>query len=146
MNELVTTMRNKILAFEAWLRALEAPEPTEDNYPVTHHFAPGSYGREIFIPQGHVVVGKIHKHAHLNVLSQGRVAVLTEQGVEEFQAPRTWVSVPGTKRVVFAHTDVVWTTIHVTPETDLTKIEEHVIAKDYDALAQFLAQQKEQLT
>ena len=39
--------------------------------PVQHHFAPGAYGREMTLPAGLVVVGKIHKHAHINVISKG---------------------------------------------------------------------------
>jgi hypothetical protein len=35
---------------------------------------------------------------------------------------------------VYALEDTVWTTIHITEETDLDKIEDYVIAKDYAAL------------
>lgn len=133
----VPEIRQKILSFEALLRQANTQGHAEPECPLTHHFAPGAYGREIFIPKGSIVVGKIHKHAHLNILSQGSVSVLTEDGPLEFSAPRTWVSSPGTKRVVFAHTDVVWTTVHVTEETDLEKIEDAVIAKTYDALEAF---------
>ena len=45
--------------------------------PVQHHFAPGAYGREMTLPAGLVVVGKIHKHAHINVISKGRLQVFT---------------------------------------------------------------------
>lgn len=107
--------------------------------PLQHVFAPGAYARTMFIPRGTVIVGKIHKHAHLNILSQGSVSVMTENGGNErFTGPLTMVSPPGTKRAVFAHTDAVWTTIHLTDETDLAKIEDHVIAKTYDDYEQFL--------
>ena len=103
-----------------------------DACPVQHHFAPGVYGREIRLPAGTVVVGKIHKHAHLNVLSQGRVLVFTEhEGVQEFRAPYTFVSTPGTKRVVYTVEEAVWTCIHRTDKTDLADIEAEVIASDY---------------
>jgi hypothetical protein len=48
------------------------------------------------------------------------------------QAPFTLVAQPGAKRVILAHTDVVWTTIHGTDETDLEKIENEFIAKTYE--------------
>ena len=99
--------------------------------PVKHHFAPGSYGREMTLPAGLVVVGKIHKHAHINVISKGRVQVFTEQeGVLELAAPCTFVSRPGTKRVVHVLEETVWTTVHVTDKTDLAEIEREVIATD----------------
>lgn len=109
-------------------------------FPLVHHFAPGTYAREIRLPAGSLVVGKIHKHAHVNVLSQGRVAVYTEsRGPEEFSAPRTWVSDPGTKRVVYTHEDAVWTTIHHNPhdERDTDAIENFVIAKTFEEYEQF---------
>ena len=100
--------------------------------PVQHHFAPGAYGREMTLPAGLVVVGKIHKHAHMNVISKGRVQVFTEQdGVLELAAPCTFVSSPGTKRVVHVLEETVWTTVHVTDKTDLAEIEREVIATDF---------------
>jgi hypothetical protein len=100
--------------------------------PVKHHFAPGAYGREMSLPAGMVVVGKIHKHAHVNVISKGRVQVFTEHdGVQELSAPCTFVSTPGTKRVVHVIEDTVWTTVHVTDKTDLAEIEREVIATDF---------------
>lgn len=103
--------------------------------PLKHHFAPGVYAREILLPAGSMVIGKIHKHAHLNIISRGRGFVATEFGREYFNAPHTFVSEPGTKRAVHAITDVIWTTIHPTDETDLVKIEQYVISPTYDALA-----------
>ncbi len=100
--------------------------------PVQHHFAPGAYGREMTLPAGLVVVGKIHKHAHINVISKGRVQVFTEQeGRLELAAPCTFVSSPGTKRVVHVLEETVWTTVHVTDKTDLAEIEREVIATDF---------------
>lgn len=110
------------------------PGNTDDMCPITHHFAPGLYAREIFIPAGVLIVGKIHRHAHVNTISRGRVVVATEFGLNELVAPVTFVSQPGTKRAVLAHEDTIWTTYHPTDETDLAKIEEYVIAPSYEAL------------
>lgn len=113
--------------------------------PLNHHFAPGAYAREILLPAGSLVVGKIHKHAHINVISKGRVIVITETGMITMEAPYTFVSAPGTKRVVFAVEDTVWTTVHVTTETDLEKLEEEIIAPSYEALALFQEEQAKRL-
>lgn len=131
--------REEIMRLEEEIRikSMDGSRLSEPNCPLTHHFAPGAYGREIHIPQGMLVVGKIHKHAHINILSKGHVLVYTETGPEEFEAPRTWVSSPGTKRVVYAVSDVVWTTIHVTEETKLDLIEDFVIAKTYEEFEEF---------
>ena len=132
-------IREKIVSLEARMREVLAHGLAEEqDCPLKHHFAPGAYGREILLPKGSLVVGKIHKHAHLNIVSQGMAFVMTEDGLEAIQAPRTWVSTPGTKRVVYAQEDTVWTTVHLTNETDLAKIEEEIIAPSYEALDVFL--------
>lgn len=108
-------------------------------FPLTHRFADGVYAREMFIPAGTVIVGKIHKFGHLNVITKGKCVVLTEFGTETLEAPHTFISKPGTKRVVGAIEDTVWTTFHgVGKETDLSKIEDQIICKtfeEFDALA-----------
>lgn len=93
----------------------------------THHFSKGLYAREIFIPKGTILIGKIHKYENLNILSQGDITILTEFGARRLRAPFTVVSPPLTKRVGYAHEDTVWTTIHATDETDLEKLEAELI-------------------
>jgi len=124
-------IRSAILALQDYLMSLPGAQL---DCPVTHHFAPGSYAREMTIPAGVVIVGKIHRHAHVNVISKGRVRVVTEAGLKTLAAPCTFISEPGTKRVVLAETETVWTTVHATDETDLDKIEGFVIAKTYEDL------------
>ena len=102
--------------------------------PASHYHAPGIYGRQLFIPEDQLIVGKIHKHAHFNHISHGVIDVVTEFGYARYVGPTTFISEPGTKRVVYAHTDTLWTCVHATDETDLEKIEDDVIAKNYNEL------------
>lgn len=127
-------IREAILGLQDAMLALNQPDNGLSDCPVTHHFAPGLYARQMLIPAGKRIVGKIHRHAHINTISQGRVTVFTEFGMKELQAPITFVSEPGTKRAVVAHEDTIWTTYHPTDETDLEKIEAHVIVPSYEAL------------
>ena len=50
----------------------------------------------------------------------------------------------GTKRALYAVTDLVWTTIHHNPTNtqDLDKIEDIVIAKNYEEYEKFLSSEK----
>ena len=125
------TFRKGIMQLQEYMQTLES---TLENCTLRHIFAPGSYAREMTIPKGTLIIGKIHKHAHLNIISQGKVRVATEFGPVYFEAPYTFVSEVGTKRAVYALEDTIWTTIHVTEETDLVKIEDYVIAKSYAEL------------
>lgn len=104
------------------------PEVCIEIIPV-HYFSPGICAREITIPAGATVVGKIHKYEQLNILSKGDISVLTEEGIKRVQAPFTVVSPPGTKRIAYAHSECVWTTILATDETDVEKIEAHFVVE-----------------
>lgn len=117
--------RAQIVALERHLLDMPALELE----PV-HHFAKGIYARELRIPAGTVLTGKVHRTEHLNVLSSGDITVWTEDGMKRLQAPATMVSRPGTKRVGYAHTDTVWITIHGTNETDLDALEAELIDND----------------
>lgn len=127
--QILAPSRAQIMRLEAEMRRFE-----QMDLPLSHNFAPGTYARTCFLPKGTLIVGKIHKHAHQNIVSQGRVTVVTEFGRMEIQGPYVFTSQPGTKRALYVHEDTYWTTIHLTDETDLMKIEEEIIAKDYDAL------------
>lgn len=111
------------------IRALEAEitnlPPVET--PVTHHFADGIYGREMFIPAGTVLTGKIHRFSTLNVLIEGEITVTTPEGMRRLKAPAVFVSPPGGKKAGFAHTNVRWLNVHPTEETDLAAIEQQFI-------------------
>lgn len=134
------TARQKILALEAEVAKLPSIEKFVE---VVHHFAPGQYAREFRLaarPFGDerqsICVGKLHRHAHVSVISKGRCTVYTESGVEEIEAPYTFVATPGTKRVVLIHEDLVWTTLHSNPSNtrDFAQLEAEIIAPSYAAL------------
>lgn len=129
--------RAKILAFEKFIASVPGAVFGDNEIcPLKHTFSGNIYVREIFIPKGTLLTGKIHRHQHPNFLMSGEVSVVTETGgVEKLKAPMAMISEPGTKRVVYAHEDTVWITIHeVGGERDLKKIEEIVIAKTYEEI------------
>lgn len=105
-----------------------------DCFPLKHTFVDGAYVREITMPKGALLTSKIHKITHPYFVLKGEVSVLTEEGVVRIKAPFSGVTKAGTKRLLYIHEETVWTTIHVTKETDLEKIEAEIIAKDYDEL------------
>lgn len=121
------SMREKIDRLEAYMR--DMPQREIDT---VHRFGGGIYAREITIPAGTLLTGKLHKTEHLNIVSKGRIVVWTEDGMKEVAAPFTMVSRPGSKRVGYALEDTVWTTLHATTETDLAKLETDLIAASHD--------------
>jgi hypothetical protein len=138
--------RNQVLSAEARLSDAIAQglvADAMDACKLTHHFTGyGDYGcsmyaRELFIPKGTLLFGKIHRQEHLSFVMKGVIAVWTEHGPKLFEAPATLVSPPGVKRIGYAVEDTIWTTVHFTKynnEGELDAIENEVIAPSYDAI------------
>ena len=112
--------------------------PDVIDVPVQHHFAPGVYMRQMDAAAGTLVVSKMHRTEHMNILLKGSLTVATENGIELLKAPAVIKSMPGTKRIGYFHEDSSWITIHPTSDTDLEKIEQQVIVPDTE-VDQFLA-------
>jgi hypothetical protein len=136
----VLEMRARVVRLEDELRKF--PQLPEE---VRHHFSDGVYARELSIPAGSVVVGKIHRRAHLNFLMKGDISVLTEHGIRRIEAPAVIRSSPGIKRAGYAHADTVWITVHATQETDLERIEDQVICRTFDEFERISVKQDELL-
>ena len=119
--------RAQLLSLEAAIYQLPRVE-----LPLTHHFAPGVYMREMFIPAGTVLSGKIHLTQHFCLLLAGTVSIATDQGDETFIAPCVMRTMPGMKRAIFAHEDSRLMTVHATNETEPEKIEETITTTSYD--------------
>ncbi len=135
--------RGSILALESYLMGLQGtPEDIDDQLTdtLTEYFAPGIYARELPRKAGDIIIGKIHKYAHLSILLSGVVTVVTEFDTVTHEAPSVFVSQPGIKRAVYAHTDASFLTVHPTDETDTALIEKDIIAEDFPALDAFLKQ------
>ena len=124
-------IRDRIQVLEDSMRDLPGRVEIAD-IPLNHYRTNnGLYAREMLIPKGMLITGKIKKHEHISVLSAGFVTEVTEAGVQHIRAPYVMVSLPNTKRVVLAHEHTVWVTIHLVKETEIDKMEEELIANSH---------------
>lgn len=121
MSSLVEEIANNVLALDS---------PVE--MPVKHNFSPGVYVREIAIPAGTVIVGKVHKTRYLNIVQSGLVTIMTPYRKFLVAGPCTFESFEGEQKIGIVHEDCVWSTVHVTDETDPDKIVEAITASTYD--------------
>lgn len=139
--QLAMQERAAIMRIQSACQALSDGHRMDESPPLKHWLAPGIYAREIHLPADSVVVGKIHRHRHLNILSVGRVTVMTEFGVDELTAPASFISEAGTKRVVHTHEAAIWTTIHPNPDgiTDTAELERMFVAESYAELGMKVA-------
>ncbi len=125
--------RGKIMALEDAILRFK-----QEELQVNHHFSKGIYAREMIIPKGTILTGKIHKHEHLNIMTKGKIRVVTEEGAKDVVAPAIIASPAGTKRAGVAIEDTIWITIHPTDERDLDKIEDQFIAQSFDEFDRLL--------
>lgn len=114
----------------AQLDALEARmvQLPQIEIPVQHRFAEkqGLYAREIVIPKGALMTGRVHKHQHVSIMIRGDMSVLTDKGMERVSGYRCWICEPGTKRVGYAHEETVWLTVHHTDHMTAEGIEDAI--------------------
>jgi hypothetical protein len=111
---------------------LESQTKALDQTPlkVTHKFAHGLYYREILIPAGTVMSGRIHKHDDMQVIYYGDMEIVTDGAVMRVAGPTSFVSKAGTKQWGHAFTDTLWATVHATDLTDLDKIEKELFEEE----------------
>ncbi len=99
--------------------------------PTQHYFSGDVYGRSVSQPAGVLVVGKVHRKEHFYIVCCGTVRITQGDGpAHEVTGPAVLVSKPGTKRAIFAVTDVTYMTVHRTEKTDLDEIEAELVEPD----------------
>jgi hypothetical protein len=138
--------RALIMRMQAACQALPDGERMEESPPLKHWLTPGIYAREIHLKADTLVVGRVHRHEHLNIISKGSVSVFTEfEGDQIIHAPASFVSKPGTKRLVLTHEDAIWTTIHPNPDnvTDFATLEDMFTTEDYRELGMVVGNDQE---
>lgn len=104
----------------------------EKTNPLKHSFADGCYIREITNPPNELIITKIHKQAHPFFLMKGDMSILTRKGPRRIKAPFHGITEPGTKRIIYTHSECIFVTVHATDKTNVKDIEDDVIAKDFD--------------
>ena len=125
----VETLENAMLASND----VRIAKGNSDMFPLKHSFSEGVYIREMFMPQGGLVIGKLYKISHTWFLLSGELEVATDEGNEYYIGP-CYVNAPeGTKRVLHAVSDVIFVNVYPNPEniTDTDKLEEILTCSSY---------------
>jgi hypothetical protein len=125
----VETLENAMLASDD----VRIAKGNSDMFPLKHSFSEGVYIREMFMPQGGLVIGKLYKISHTWFLLSGELEVATDEGNEYYIGP-CYVNAPeGTKRVLHAVSDVIFVNVYPNPEniTDTDKLEEILTCSSY---------------
>lgn len=90
----------------------------------THVFHEGKYLRSITVPADSLMTGHRHRDQHIVLLSKGDITVWAHgEPHRRLQAPAMFVVEAGSRRIGFAHTETVWTTVHLTAITNVEQWE-----------------------
>lgn len=122
-------IREKIAAIEEELRKLPQVE-----LPLRHFFSNGVYARELSIPKGAMLTGRIHRFENMSIITRGEVTVLSIDGLVHLKAGDIMVARAGVKRLIYAHEDTLWTTVHATQERNVEKLWDELTADSYEEM------------
>lgn len=97
----------------------------------THKFVNGIYIRQVTMPAGSMIISRIHISEHPFAILQGEIDVRTHKGISKLNAPYVGVTMPMTRRILYAVSDCVWATFHVMekPNETVDEILDRIISK-----------------
>lgn len=108
----------------------------------THHICDGVYLRKIILPKGCSATGAVHLTETLDILIYGDLTVVTEKGKKRISVPGSvFVSLPGLKKVAYAHEETMWITVHAVTdikEKSLVEIEKELCVASYRDYSMYL--------
>jgi quercetin dioxygenase-like cupin family protein len=96
--------------------------------PVSHHFGPGIYMREAFLPAGTYIMGHAHKSEHMNIMLKGKMAVIVNGEAKVIEGPYIFIGQPG-RKFAYIIEDTVFLNAYATEETNVEKLEEMYVDK-----------------
>lgn len=118
-------------------RMLALPgEPLE--LPVKHHFHGYTYMRELFMPAGVMLVGRIHLFDHLEILVSGDITLSTDADAPQRVTGYTVRNGhAGKQRAIYAHEDSVFMTVHSAEEQEPEAMYDYLTCGSYAEYDQF---------
>ena len=104
INQLSRSFKDSVSGLVSCLREID-----DDQTEINEYVANGSYVREMLIPKGTCVVGRVHKYECVNILLSGKIAIVSNDGQKQImEAPAIFVSQPGHQKIGYAIEDTRW--------------------------------------
>lgn len=114
--DLSTEQLETILGFnsENKIESLEKHmlEQTQVEIPPIEAVKNGMYTRQIMIPKGTLLTGRVHKYPYVDIMVSGHIAIATPNGVRKLSGFNVCDGSPGRKRAGYALEDTYWMTVH----------------------------------
>lgn len=113
-------------------------ELPEVEFEYKHTFHDGVYARTMHSPAGILMTSYIYKKPHHCIVSSGTVSYRSEVMGGKIHGPYMFTAGAGSKRIVYTHTPMVWTTIIKTDATNVEDAERDIYFKTYDEWDSFV--------
>lgn len=112
--------RAGILALEGYLK-----EMAQEEIPTQHMIHAGMYARWVTVKAGTTLTGHIYKYDHIEIMTEGVIAVTTDDGeVRLLRGFNIMPALSGKKRAAHVIEDTTWMTLHVVGNTQVADPEE----------------------
>jgi len=115
--------------------------------PLTHSFSDGIYVREMKLPKGCCVIGKIHKKSNTWFLLKGKLAIATSTGVKTYTAPIYMNAPAGEQKIAYALEDSVFINVCPNPENkeNIKELELDIVTDSYESYDRFIEDKQKYL-
>jgi len=103
--------------------------------PPTERYIAGMYVREITIPKGTILTGRVWKDGYVDIMVSGDISVATPDGIKRLKGWNVLEGKAGRKRAGYTHEDTHWITVHksnVREEQDALEELTFFQMKDYE--------------
>lgn len=120
---------NKMQRLKAEMLLLPQYEPE-----TKHYFHAGMYCREVFRHAGVTIFGRVHKKEHFYLVASGTVKIKSDDDEITVTGPHIFKSKPGTQRAVYAVTDAICMTFHVTESQTPEAAEVELVQEEENAM------------
>jgi len=92
------------------------------------YFCNGVYIKELLVPKGTLMVGKIHKTEHQCIMTCGDVSLMTQDKHVRMKGHNVFSAHKNTRRVGYFHEDTMWLNVHASHGiTDVAEMEDHLL-------------------
>lgn len=101
-------------------------EMDNDTTSIVEYFASDAYVREMVIPAGTCVIGRVHKADCINILLEGEIVIVDNEGNrKEMKAPQVFIAKAGHQKAGFAIKDTRWLNCFSCKEEQLADVVNH---------------------
>ncbi len=101
---MMQSFKENIGGLASYLKSLD-----NDNTSIVEYFASNTYVREMVIPEGTCVIGRVHLHDCINILLEGEILIADNEGNQKhMKAPQIFIAKAGHQKAGFALKETRW--------------------------------------